>query len=76
MTLNQSQTDKLLRQIAATVPDELDCDGCLELLPLFVELIVAAEQIPVELLCVRIHLEQCECCTEEFQVIVECLKLL
>lgn len=74
MSLSPSQIDRLLRQIAATVPDELDCGGCLELLPLFAEIIVASQSIPDELVCVQIHLRQCECCQEEYEVIIECLR--
>ncbi len=70
MRLNPAETDKLLQLIATTVPDELDCDGCLELLPLFVEVTIASRPMPQELVCVEIHLQQCSCCREEFEIIL------
>ncbi len=70
MSLSPTETDKLLRLIATTVADELDCDGCLELLPLFVEVTIASKPIPQELICVEIHLQQCPCCHEEYEIIL------
>lgn len=74
MNLGPAETRKLLQLVAVTVPDELDCDGCLEMLPHFVEIVIGLQPVPHELICVEIHLTQCECCREEYEIIVACLK--
>ncbi len=70
MSLSPAETDKLLQLIAATVADEMDCDECLELLPLFVEITIASKSLPPALICVEIHLQQCPCCHEEYEIIL------
>jgi hypothetical protein len=74
MKPSESTADRLLALIATTVPDELDCDGCLELLPIFVEVVLADEPVPQELQCVEIHLSQCKCCHEEYVIILDCMR--
>ena len=82
MNEKSSTTDKLLHLIATTTVDELDCDGCLELLPLYAEFALASanpdapDTVPETLICVQVHLHQCECCQEEYEIIVACLKLV
>lgn len=76
MNQNQSKVDRLLEYIANTVPDELDCDGCLELLPIFVEIIAAGKTTPEKLVCVEIHLNQCPCCREEYEIILDCIRVV
>ncbi|WP_417848853.1 hypothetical protein [Thalassoglobus sp.] len=63
-------TKRLLQMVATTVEDILDCDGCLERLPQFVEAVLVQTEIPPDLICVSIHLSQCECCREEFEIVV------
>lgn len=67
------KTRRFLQLVTTAIEDVLDCDGCLELLPEFVELILAESPIPPELICVSIHLRQCDCCQQEFDVIVASL---
>ncbi len=76
MNQNQSKVDRLLEYIANTVPDELDCVGCLELLPIFVEIIAAGEATPEKLICVEIHLSQCACCREKYEIILDCIRVV
>ncbi len=73
MTDTPDKTRRFLQLVTTAIEDVLDCDGCLELLPEFVELILAESPIPPELICVRIHLCQCDCCHEEYEVIVASL---
>jgi hypothetical protein len=74
VSLDPAETHKLLQLVAETVRDELDCDGCIELLPYFVEVVIASQPVPQELICVEIHLAQCECCREEYEVILACIE--
>jgi hypothetical protein len=74
MTISEEQLKSFLKCIAETVPDELDCDRCLELLPIYVDIFISGREMPIELQIVAVHLSQCECCREEFDVILACLQ--
>ncbi len=71
--LGVAEVKKLVRQVLATRPKEIDCDECLEMLDRFVEMTLeernAAEALPL----VEQHLEQCDCCQEEFQALLSVL---
>jgi hypothetical protein len=75
MESTPEQTKRLVQLVATAIEDVLDCDGCLELLPQFVESILSQSEIPPNLIQVRIHLSQCDCCHEEFEVMVASLSI-
>ncbi len=74
--LGVAEVKKLVRQVLGTRPKEIDCDECLEMLDRFVEMTLeernAAEALPL----VQQHLEQCDCCQEEFQALLSVLRNL
>lgn len=74
MTITHEQIAALLKSIADTTPDELDCDSCLQLMAYYVERILAHAELDATCRVVEIHLRQCDCCREEFEVILECLQ--
>jgi len=76
MKISNEQTKALLVYIASSMPDQFDCDGCLDHLAEFVELELNGVEIPEALKRVEIHLEQCACCGDEHNALVEGLQAL
>lgn len=76
MPLSESQIAKLLKLVAQSRADKLDCDGCFEHLAEFAETKLAQREIPEALTEVETHLEQCPCCRQEFQTLLEGLQSL
>jgi predicted anti-sigma-YlaC factor YlaD len=76
MKLNQEQVKKLVRDVLATRPGEIDCQECLEQLDRFVEMTLAGQDASSALPLVQHHLEQCGSCREEFEALLAVLKEL
>lgn len=76
MSSTPERTKRLLQLVANTVEDILDCDGCLELLPQYVEQVLAKTEISPDLISVRIHLSQCDCCQEEFAIVIAAMSTI
>lgn len=76
MKLSAEQTRSLLHSVAAAKPDQLDCDGCFEHLAEFVELELAGVEIPEALQKVQKHIEQCQCCKDEHNALLDGLREL
>ena len=51
-----------VRQIYTTQDEELDCDGCLESVPQFVDMEIARENINPRFSEIEHHLSQCPQC--------------
>lgn len=76
MPLSDQQISTLLRMVAAGEQDPLDCDGCFEHLAEFAEKNLQNQELPAALQAVETHLEQCPCCEDEYQALLEALRTL
>ena len=76
MALSEEQIANLMGMIATSQADELDCDGCFKQLSVFVEAELASREIPEALRAVETHLEQCKCCQDEYNALLEGLRAL
>ncbi len=76
MALSTDQVSSLLAMIASSVSDSLDCDDCFERIAEFAEAQLANREIPDALKVVEIHLQQCPCCKDEYQALLEGLREL
>ena len=76
MTISHDQTKSLLSFIASAKPDELDCDSCFEQMAEFVETELAGVEIPEALKKIERHLNQCACCNDEHNALLEVLQSL
>lgn len=76
MPLSDDQISKLLKLVAQSRADKLDCDGCFEHLAEFAETKLTQREISEALSEVETHLEQCPCCQHEFQALLEGLQSL
>lgn len=74
MTLSKKKMDALVRMIAATRSDEIDCDACLAGLSAFAENELAGLPVPEAQRAVQLHLEQCPECEQEFRTLLEALR--
>ncbi|MEM6692227.1 MAG: hypothetical protein AAF664_22550 [Planctomycetota bacterium] len=73
MSLSRKQTQDLIDSVSSAKPDELDCDGCHELMAEFAELELSGKEIPEAMQAVRRHLDQCVCCNDEYNALLEAL---
>lgn len=71
MALDTQQVKTLLRMVAGTRDDEVDCDACLMDLAEFAELELVGAEIPVAMERIRAHLEICGECTEEYRALLD-----
>lgn len=76
MPLTRAQIDTLLQLVSGIKDDDLDCDGCFEKIAEFAETELAALSLSDAMLAVKTHLECCPCCTDEYQALLEALRVL
>lgn len=74
MTLSNEQISVLLGMISTTKEDSIDCDGCFDQLAEFADAELAGRDIPDALLAVETHLNQCVCCKDEYQALLDGLR--
>ena len=73
MTLSKEQLNILMRIVEGTTPDSIDCDGCFGYIAEFAELELAHKSIPDAMEKVRVHLNNCPCCQDEFNSLLDAL---
>jgi len=74
MTITYTQAVQMLSLISQAVPDQLDCDGCFELLSEFAERELRGEEPSESLKLVEVHLTQCSCCRYEYETLIEAIR--
>jgi len=70
MEPTQEQLAALARQLAATAPQEIDCQAVLDRVAAYLEATRSNAGLSPELEAVRQHLEICPPCLEDFQALV------
>lgn len=76
MSLSKEEIDGLMRLVALTKDDEIDCERCLALVAEFAEEELAGRSIPVALGAVEQHLSVCPECREEYEALLRALKAM
>ncbi len=74
MLLSYQQIANLIELTVTTKHDSLGCDGCLELVDQMAQAELDGVAIPQSLECVRVHLEQCKCCKDEYEALMIALR--
>lgn len=74
MNLSYQQINNLIELTIATLGDSLGCDGCLELMDQFAQAELDDTVMPDTMEVVRIHLEQCKCCKDEYEALMIALR--
>lgn len=74
MKLSLDVLKRMVRAVAATKVEEIDCEECFEQVDEFVEMELqgknAAEAMPL----VQDHLNRCNGCREEFEALLDCIR--
>lgn len=74
MNLTREMFDFLAQSLAATRPEEIDCDEWLSRVGRLLDVMQRGEPVPSELEAVLHHIKLCPECDEELQMLVAALK--
>ena len=74
MALNSEQVQRLLNKIRQTREVEMTCPECLDELDKYVQRILDGAPVEGVLVKVREHLEDCPCCTRQFDLVLDTLR--
>ena len=74
MTLTREQIDALLEMLSLTKENELTCDECAKQVARFAEIHLENQSLPESLEAVQHHLDLCNECREEFEVLLRALQ--
>jgi predicted anti-sigma-YlaC factor YlaD len=76
MALTSEQVDRLLKKIQQTREIEMTCPECLDALDGYTQRILDGAPIDGVLVNVREHLDDCPCCTGQFNLVRETLEAI
>lgn len=65
---------QMVQMVAATRPDEIGCDECLDQLDHFAETVLAGKNAAEAMPLVQDHLNRCGDCREEFEALLAALR--
>jgi hypothetical protein len=71
MLVSYARVIRFMDTLSMTVPDELDCDGCFELIAEFADAEKRGVELSESMQLVRTHLQQCPCCAYEYEALIE-----
>ena len=74
MALTDDQIKVMLDIVASSHPDQLDCDGCFEQIAEFAETELAGKSLSDAMNAVKVHLENCPCCQDEYETLLTALR--
>ena len=72
--LTKEQIDKLVGMVSSAEEDGLTCDDCLGRVAEFAEASLEERDLCEGLQAIQRHLEQCVCCKDEYEALLEALK--
>ena len=70
MKLTREQIEILLKAVANTSDDPLNCDHCFNYAAQFVETKLTGKTLCESMKLLQNHLENCDCCEREFQALL------
>lgn len=76
MSLSKEQLTVLLGMVTTVELDDLDCGECLGQVSEFAELHLSKTKVPEAINAVQVHLEQCDCCEDEFNALLKGLTVV
>ncbi len=74
MQLTAQLVKALIEAIAATYEEESPCDDCLQRMAAFADAELSGKSIPDALARVRVHLDRCRECREEYEALRRALE--
>lgn len=76
MAFSNQQLYRLLQLVATTREKAIDCDECLQHIAEFAEIHLQGLTPCEQLAEVKLHLQSCPCCEDEFQAFMEAIQAL
>ncbi len=76
MPLSKQQISTLISLVVNSTPDSLSCDDCLVNVAEFAETELMGTSLCESMLKVKQHLNNCPCCNDEYQSLLEALRSL
>ena len=76
MPLSKDQISTLLSLVADATEDDISCDGCFEHVAQFVETELAGAEMSDSMLLIKNHMQNCPCCTDEYNALMEAMAAL
>ena len=71
MPLSKKQIKALLQHIVKAEDDPIQCDDCYVQVAEFSEVHLKGAELPQALQAVEVHLQQCICCKDEFDSLLD-----
>ncbi len=72
----QEKINKLMGLVTSVEMDELDCDECYGRVAEYAENLLLSRGYTEAMFAIQRHLEQCPCCRDEFDALMEGLRAL
>ncbi len=76
MKLSTATVRKMINSVKSTRDQELTCDQCHDELDRFIEMKISGKKASEAMPLVQEHLDRCQDCREEYEVLLEALKAL
>ena len=76
MALSKKDIEGVLKMIAVTRDDEIDCDACLSGMSAFAEVQLAGKPVPDAQRAIEQHLAMCPECEDEYRTLLDALRTL
>jgi hypothetical protein len=76
MKLDRDTLRQIVQEIVTTRPDEISCRHCFEHLDRFAELTLVGKNASEAMPLVQDHLEHCCDCRQEFEALLEALRVI
>ena len=76
MKLSSETIRKMLNAVKSTRDQELTCGHCFDELDHFIEMRLAGKNVEEAMPLVQEHLDRCQACREEYEVLLEAIQAL
>jgi predicted anti-sigma-YlaC factor YlaD len=76
MPLTAPQFTSLIDMIATAEPDDMDCDECFGQVAEYAEMKLSQQGVPEGMQAIERHLQQCPCCRDEYNALLEGMRAL
>ena len=76
MKLSSETIQKMINSVKSTRDHELHCDHCNDELDRFIEMKLSGKNAAEAMPLVQQHLDRCQACREEYEVLLEAIRAL
>lgn len=76
MALTAEQVTHLVAMVITVQPDEIDCEECFGRVAEYAQMQLTGGSLDQGMQAIQRHLQQCPCCRDEYQALLEALSAL